>query len=133
VFAGLFLPGGAELHQENSQIMNYDNCLPIYLYNSSMLATLYKTGMSVLYSAQCKGTSEFCVQICLKSSVFNFACSSISTFIIFGINVWFAALTYLCENSLGTVWFLFIVQQHILYAYFLDTKNLCSMYSKINK
>jgi hypothetical protein len=48
------------------------------------LATLYKTGISVLYSAQCKCTSEFRVQICLKSFVYNFACSSKSTFIIFG-------------------------------------------------
>jgi hypothetical protein len=47
------------------------------------LAALYKTGISVQYSAQCKRTSEFRVQICLKSFIFNFACSSISTFIIF--------------------------------------------------
>jgi hypothetical protein len=49
------------------------------------LAALYKTGISVLYIAQCKCTSEFRVQICLKSFVFDFACSSISTSIIFDL------------------------------------------------
>jgi hypothetical protein len=38
VFAGLFLTDGAELHQKSSQIMYHDNCLPIYLYYSFMLA-----------------------------------------------------------------------------------------------
>ncbi len=38
------------------------------------LATLYPTGMSVLYSAQCTCTSLFCVKIYLKSFVFYFAC-----------------------------------------------------------
>jgi hypothetical protein len=41
----------------------------------------YKTGISVLYSAQCKRTSKFRVEICLKSLLFNFACSSISKFL----------------------------------------------------
>ncbi len=52
-------------------------------YLASWLATLYKTSISVLYSAQCTRISEFCVQICLKSFVFNFACSSTSTFVVF--------------------------------------------------
>ncbi len=38
------------------------------------LVTLYPTGMSVLYSAQCAHTSVFHIQKSLKSFIVYFAC-----------------------------------------------------------
>jgi hypothetical protein len=65
----------------------YLTCEKLAAETCQGLATLYKTGISVLCTAQCKCTSEFREQICLKSFVFHFACSSISTLIIFGVEL----------------------------------------------
>jgi hypothetical protein len=60
------------------QYLNYKLC---YLTQEKLAigtceerATLYPTCMSVLYSAQCTHTTVYCVQICLRTFVFYFAC-----------------------------------------------------------
>jgi hypothetical protein len=64
----------------------YIACKKLAVEACQEIATLYPTGMSVLYSAQCTCLSMFCVQICLKAFVFYFASQSIYTFVIFGCN-----------------------------------------------